>query len=333
MGWWQVSADTLAGSRFVVSPLVETTACWLVLESGTARHPSERRWLDRHLAGYRRRLAADPITEALAPALWSHRWITDFLIPPPTTDRTLPFDDELDRVRSTPADAARADLAVTLGGAIPPELDRADLPTRAADLLAWVWRVAVSPSWPHRRRVLEADVVAKGGQLSQGGWAAAVDTMGPRVRWLGDGRLQINTYDNPPRDISGADLMFAPVTRDRGWVSWDTPTDPGQPPTARRRYALVYPCSGALAGADRPPTRTSLRRLLGPARAGVLTLLDSPKTTSQLVALTGQGLGSVGRHLKVLHEAGLVCRRRTGRSVLYYRSDTGDALLAAQPPG
>ena len=26
MGWWQVSADTLAGSRFVISPLAEATA-------------------------------------------------------------------------------------------------------------------------------------------------------------------------------------------------------------------------------------------------------------------------------------------------------------------
>ena len=26
MGWWQVNADTLAGSRFVLSPLAETFA-------------------------------------------------------------------------------------------------------------------------------------------------------------------------------------------------------------------------------------------------------------------------------------------------------------------
>jgi DNA-binding transcriptional ArsR family regulator len=48
------------------------------------------------------------------------------------------------------------------------------------------------------------------------------------------------------------------------------------------------------------------------------------------VALTGQGLGSVGRHLKVLLDARLVERRRVGRSVLYYRTAVGEALLEAQ---
>jgi DNA-binding transcriptional ArsR family regulator len=70
--------------------------------------------------------------------------------------------------------------------------------------------------------------------------------------------------------------------------------------------------------------------LLGPARAGVLVLLETPKSTTQLVALTGQGLGSVGRHLKVLLDTRLVQRRRAGRSVLYYRTAAGDTLLEAQ---
>jgi len=48
------------------------------------------------------------------------------------------------------------------------------------------------------------------------------------------------------------------------------------------------------------------------------------------VALTGQGLGSVGRHLKVLLGARLVQRRRAGRSVLYYRTIAGETLLEAQ---
>jgi DNA-binding transcriptional ArsR family regulator len=74
----------------------------------------------------------------------------------------------------------------------------------------------------------------------------------------------------------------------------------------------------------------ALERLLGPARAGVLVLLDTPKSTTQLVALTGQGLGSVGRHLKILLDARLVRRRRAGRSVLYYRIGAGDVLVEAR---
>ncbi len=91
-------------------------------------------------------------------------------------------------------------------------------------------------------------------------------------------------------------------------------------------YALVYPCSGALAEPGGPAAPEALGRLLGPARARVLVLLAAPKSTTHLVALTGRPLGSVGRHLRVLLDAGLVRRRRAGRSVLYYRTPLGDAL-------
>ena len=88
-----------------------------------------------------------------------------------------------------------------------------------------------------------------------------------------------------------------------------------------------------LAEAGLVPVPEALGTLPGPGRAGVLVLLDTPKSTTQLVALTGQGLGSVGRHLKVLLDARLVQRRRAGRSVLYYRTAAGDTLLAAQRNG
>ncbi|WP_460492794.1 helix-turn-helix domain-containing protein [Dactylosporangium cerinum] len=44
--------------------------------------------------------------------------------------------------------------------------------------------------------------------------------------------------------------------------------------------------------------------------------------------MTGAGLGSVGGHLRVLLDAGLVARRRSGRSVLYYQTPTGAAVAA-----
>ena len=65
MGWWRISTDTLAGSRFVVSALAETSACLLTLAKGRAAHPGERAWFDARLPAYRARLADDPITELL----------------------------------------------------------------------------------------------------------------------------------------------------------------------------------------------------------------------------------------------------------------------------
>ncbi|MGW0998659.1 ArsR family transcriptional regulator [Streptomyces sp. NPDC002523] len=319
MGWWQLNADTLARSRFVISPLAETFASLKLLHSGAGAHPGEQEWLRAHLPGYRALLAADPVTARLVRAGLGREWIADFLTPTPRGGED--FAVEVGRVRAVDPAAARAHLLLSLAGPLPAVLDRDDLPERAAALLEWVWEETVRPSWERRRRVLEADVTARTARVSRGGWAGVLDSLRPGgTRWLGDSRFQVNLHEYPPREISGAELLFVPVTAQRhGWAAWED----GQ------RYAVVYPCAGALAGHRDRPVPASLDALLGTARAGVLVLLDSPLTTTQLTAVTGQGLGSVGRHLKVLREAGLVERWRSGRSVLYGRTAAGEVLLEA----
>ena len=330
MGWWQVNADTLAGSRFVISPLAEATASLVALARGTAAHPAERDFLKSHKPAYQALLAADPVTAALGRAGIGACWIADLFSQPPAGDDDETFDAEVARIRAIPLDAALADLAIAVGGPVPEILRRPDLPERAAGLLQWAWERMVAPTWPRRRRILEADIVARTAMLARGGWSAALAGIGPGTRWLGEGRLRINAHDSPPRDITGARLFFVPVTLRAGWVAWDEPY----------RYALMYQCSGALAakpGAQaaigqtaRVPVPETLSALLGPVRARILVLLDSPKSTTQLVAFTGLALGSVGRHVQVLHAAGLLGRSRAGRSVLYYRTPAGDSLVAAQ---
>ncbi|MFF5472965.1 ArsR family transcriptional regulator [Streptomyces achromogenes] len=324
MGWWQLDADTLAGSRFVVSPLAEVFGCLKLLHAGQGAHPGEHAWLGAHLPAYRARLAADPVTARLVRAGLGREWIADFLTPAPRPGED--FAAEVGRVRAVDPGAARAHLRLSLAGPLPAVLDRDDLAERAATLLEWVWEETVRPSWERRRRVLEADVLARTAQVSRGGWASALGGLRPGgTRWLGDNRFQVNLHEYPPRDISGAELLFVPVTPQRqGWVSW----------TERERYAVVYPCAGVLAGDGGRTVPAGLGALLGAARAGVLVLLGSPMSTTQLTAVTGQGLGSVGRHLKVLREAGLVERRRAGRAVLYVRTSAGDVLVEASgPPG
>ncbi|MGW0705776.1 helix-turn-helix domain-containing protein [Streptomyces sp. NPDC002643] len=352
MGLWQVNADTLAGSRFVVSPLAETFASLKALHAGVAGHPGEREWLAAHLAAYRAELARDPVTARLVraglgkmgvpPLERSREWgrIADFLTPTPREGEG--FEEEVARVRGADPGAARAHLAVSLRGPLPAVLDRDDLPRRAADLLTYVWEETVRPYWERRRRVLEADVLARTARLGQAGWAGVLDALRPGMRWLGENRLQVNLHEYPPREISGARLLFVPVTPRRGgWVAWEE----------GERYAVVYPCSGVLAGggetrqagceepgkgragssggAPEAAVPVGLGPLLGEARARVLVLLDSPMSTTQLCAVTGQGLGSVGRHLRVLLDAGLIRRGRAGRTVLYVRTAVGEVLVGA----
>ncbi|CAM5472931.1 ArsR/SmtB family transcription factor [Streptomyces aurantiogriseus] len=319
MGWWQVNADTLAGSRFVISPFAETFASLKLLHAGVGAHPGEGAWLRAHLPGYRERIAGDPVTALLVRAGLGRHWIADFLTPTPREGESL--EDGVARVRAAAPADARAHLRISLAGELPAALERDDLPERAAALLEYVWEAAVRPYWERRRRVLEADVVARTAQVSRGGWAAVLDSLRPGTRWLGESRFQVNLHEYPPREISGAELLFVPVTPRTGWVSWE----------GRERYAVVYPCTGALAEDHRErAVPAALHALLGPARAAVLVLLGGgPLSTTQLVALTGQGLGSVGRHLRVLLDAGLVERRRAGRSVLYSRTGAGEVLVEA----
>src|SRR4051794_24196152 len=283
MGWWQVNADTLAHSRFVISPLAETFASLKLLHAAAATHPGERAWLSAHLPAYRRRLAHDPTADLLVRTGVGRDWIADFLTPTPRYGET--FEEAVARVRTVAPALARDHLVRSRPGPLPAALtDRDDLPERAADLFTFVWEEAVRPYWGRRRRVLEADVVARTARVGQDGWAAVLDALRPGTRWLGDNRLQVNTHTYPPREISGAQLVFVPVTPQTGWVSWEED----------ERYAVVYPCAGALTAGLGPTVPASLGALLGTARAGVLVRLGTPLSTSQLTAVTGQGLGSVG---------------------------------------
>lgn len=317
MGVWIVSADVLASSRFAVSPLIETVAAMKAF-AGKGTHPAQRRWLDAHAPAYRQRLHHDPFAAALTAATLRPRWVADFLVTPPgDTDGT--FTGDLARLRATTPDEARAQLLAE-GVPVPDILGGPDLIDRTADFLSWVWELALSPDWPHRRRLLEADIVARSHQLATGGWAAVLLGMRPDMRWAGDGILQVDAYDYAPVDLTGAQLSFIPTLSRHGWICLDAP----------HRYLVVYPCAGFLADPAATTAPPALSRLLGPVRALVLTHLEASKTPSQLCAVTGYGLGTIGGHLRVLLDAGLVQRRRTGRTVLYYRTARGDDLAGQE---
>ena len=69
------------------------------------------------------------------------------------------------------------------------------------------------------------------------------------------------------------------------------------------RYALYYPVAGRLARVG-ATNSAGLAPLVGAEPGRGAGLLDVPRSTSQLAVLTGQALGSVGGHLKVLLEVG-----------------------------
>jgi DNA-binding transcriptional ArsR family regulator len=320
MGVWLVGADVVATSRFAISPMAETLSALRTLAEGGPQL-WERSWHEAHSPAFRRRVAGDPFAHALLNHVLGRGWLPNFMAAPPATSEPS-FADELARVRESPPATVFSDLAVPLGPApLPSALGIGDPAGAVADLLAWVWDHTLVPDWGRRRSQLHADIVSRTARVARHGWAAALEDLGPQVRWLGDGRLQINTTARPPRDLAGAELVLVASRNRRSWVSWDAP----------QRYALVYPASGQLLDPAGTQAPAAIRALLGATRADLLARLGKPASTTHIAVLTGLALGTVGHHLRVLHNAGLVDRRRTGATVLYYRSMLGDSLLNRKP--
>jgi DNA-binding transcriptional ArsR family regulator len=341
VGNWIVSADLLARSRFVVSPFTETVAALTVLSRPDPPGlPWERTFRAQHGEAYVEMLAADPVRQAVAGFLWRPRrgttpgYMADCLGLPPLGPGAS-FDDELAQLSEWDDDRIREDIRLCTGRSLPGAgagagpgsgpgsggesgLHGFALRDAVADILRWVWTTTLVSEWPRRRRVLEADIVARTSRLASDGWAAVFGTLGRRMRWLGDGHLEVNGYDAPSEDLSGArELSFVPVHSHGSWTALDPPD----------RFALVYPVAGALAEVA-PVRPDGLARLIGANRAQVLHLLDVPHSTTQIAALTGLPMGAVGNHLRVLLDGGAILRRRAGREVLYWRTSLGDSLAA-----
>ncbi|MEW1951888.1 helix-turn-helix domain-containing protein [Terrabacter sp. NPDC080008] len=317
MGTWQISADLLARSRFVVSPRIE--AAGALNDLVRPSDPEGRALAAAHGEAFRAMLEAHPVRRAVLDHSWRKGWISDWLSLPPAAGGRG-FAEELDDVRALGDDLVREQLAESSAtGRLPDVLQGDGVAEQAAQLLDWVWTHVLATDWARRERILRADVVSRTSRLATHGWAAVLRDLGRDREWVGAGHLRINHYDLPSRVLpDDADLLFVPVNHRAHWVGWLLPS----------RYAVYYPVAGALAPVA-GETSDGLERLVGRARACLLIALESPCSTTGLVASTGMPLGSVGDHLKVLLAAGVVLRRRSGREVLYWRTAAGDALVAS----
>ena len=322
MGTWRVTSDLLAKARFAVSPKAEVVAALEALLRRSDR--GERAFRAAHHVAFEAMLDERPARRDLIAHSRRLRlggrpgWLAHFLASPPRAPDAT-FAAELADVAATQDDALRADLRETMQGPLPRSLETGGVTEDAAFVLEWIWTHAVATDWPRRERLLRADIVARTGQLARHGWAAVLRDLGKGREWAGDGELRINRFDRPTRVLSAdADLSFIPVTANANWVGWTEPV----------RYAIYYPVAGRLAPGD-AARRGGLGRLVGGNRAALLRLLDQPLGTTHLAAACGLPVGAVGNHLRVLLDAGVVARRRSGRNVLYWRTALGEALIAA----
>jgi DNA-binding transcriptional ArsR family regulator len=106
-------------------------------------------------------------------------------------------------------------------------------------------------------------------------------------------------------------------------------------PHAPRRRALTATLAqlSALCGPEsraQQSRRGALGRVIGDARARLLTELDVPRSSTDLAKRTGLSAASVSEHLAALRDAGLVSSRRSGRYVLQTRTPRAEQLLSSE---
>lgn len=319
----RMNPESVARSRFALSPLAETLASVITL----VRHDDDpwlEPWANAHRSSFQQMLAADRFADGFLSLAASTKWIPGPLTIPPTGGMKTSIADELIRVSSF------SDTAVIqeLQQAHQHSWKQQDLgwvsghgfADRIAHLIHTVWTEHVQPDWPRRRAVLERDVMYRAGLLAAYGWPAAVDRMTRHSGWIAADAIQFSLQTFPDRHVGGTGLQFVPVSRTSGtWLAEWPPDD----------YAVIYPTRGI---ADQPPPheQQAVDRLLGAGRGRILRELDHPATTSDLATQLGASLGTIGGHLAVLRNARLIAGTRIGHRVIYRRTGLGDQLLT--PP-
>jgi DNA-binding transcriptional ArsR family regulator len=316
------SLDSALHCRFSISPLGEVLQVARAL-GAAARDTSHFVWLNRRGEVLVRLHQTHDLTP-LRVLLPEHGYAPDFLTPPPTSP-LADISDELDAVSRTPLDRARKEIAQSLEGR---NVDRRtlrivrspDAPKRLAELLALLWQELVEPEWPTVRELLERDVAYRAQRLADGGLARLFEDLSSSVALKGR-RLTVRQRSTATVELGPTGLLLSPSAFIAPRVASML-----EPPV------LIYPARGTatLLGHE-PPEHTALSRLLGTARAEILAALAEPTTTTRLAHRLHRSPGNVADHLAVLRQAGLVSRRRAGRTVVYSLTSLGRAIVDQQP--
>jgi DNA-binding transcriptional ArsR family regulator len=318
----RMSPRALSRSRFALSPLAETFGAMRMLAKPCS-DPWLASWHERHSATFRARVAADRFTAGLVRLLITASWLPDCVtLPPPGGMRTT-LAQELDAVRRFSDAEVRAQLEASdqhtdIAGGLD-WLEGTGWAERCAQLLDTVWHDHVLPDWPRRRALLEREVTYRAGLVALYGWSNALGTMNKRSAWVGDDAIRFSHRPLADRIVGPEGMLFVPVTLARGTWLCEAPPD---------SFALVYPARGVAerGGGPADDRVRALERLIGPVRARILLNLSRPATTTELATVLEVSLGTVGGHITVLREAGLIEGTRVGRRVVYRRTDDGDRL-------
>lgn len=324
-----LSTEDLTRVRLAPSPLWETVTSFGLLVH-RSRKTVHAPWVSR----VRRTLPGTDLYPLLA-AMCVGRACPDFLSPPPDAS-VAGFDEELERLRATPAEVVFEEVESLVRvekevfGLQPGQERMLEIYLndpegslrRLVDALNRYHELAISPYWPRMREHLEGDTIRRGQVLALGGVEALLSGLSPKVGYVG-GTIELDKPCEVVVEPAGRGITLVPCVF--VWPKVDVLVEPGYQPT------LAYPPRGAanLWISSSPASNgTALGAALGESRASVLKcLLPAPTTTTELSQQLGLAPASVSVHLSRLKAASLVEPHRSGRKVYYRLSFAGESLL------
>ncbi|MFJ6455472.1 DUF5937 family protein [Paenarthrobacter sp. NPDC091669] len=312
---YELSEADLGGVRFGISPLCELGLSLRAVRD-PSQYPLQLPWL-RRTEEARSRLDLDGLLSLVDDRLWT----PDFLNPRPQSPLTR-IDDEFAALEQLSAERFHGDL-VRVHGAVPNVFSGPVGPAirRMVRILRDFWETCFEPHWLRMRTILEADIVYRGRQIAQGGLFTMLNDLSGAVEF--DGRVISVRLKNPAsrtEKTDGLGLTLVPTMFTR---RASAPVNHGDPPM------LMYPArgQGAMWETERITNPAAIVAVLGEVRTSLLTALAAPASSTELGLRFGVTTSAVNQHLRALRDAGLVTSTRYGRSVLYFRSELGAALL------
>ena len=318
---YELVGNDLGEVRFAISPLNELVLSLRTLRD-PGRFPLQLPWL-RATEPARAALQLDLLRALTNDALWT----PDFLTPRPYTPLGR-IEDEFAALTGTPGAVVRADLAEIHPAGLPPVLrGRPDrVLARVLSALREYWEACFEPYWQRMRTVLEADVVYRGRVTAQSGLAAMFADIDPQVR-LEESVVTVRLRSDLSYRCStaGRGLTLVPSLFSR---RASVPISADEPPH------IMYPARGlgTLWQTETTTPPNALVGLIGRVRARLMSLLETPTSSTELAVRLGVTPTAVNQHLRALRAAGLLLSARHGRSMLYRRSDLGDRLVRGAGP-
>jgi len=324
---FRLTADALGNTRFGYSPLAEVACSLRVLGAGPPGDYVLRPWV-REVADSLQTVDMELLGAVAPPGDFAPEFMFAW-----STDPAVTIENQLEVLAAIPWDDVYSDIRQVWRDRTPPRCltdacgDAGSGCRRLADVIWDYWQVAIAPYWTRIRAAIEDDVSYRVRQVLEGGMFGLLQDLHPELT-LSDGSLLIDKQHHPDAHYSEGDLTLLPSV-----FVWPNLILGHETPG---RFELTYAARGIGRVWEGLASGTStsgdpLGTLIGRTRARILRNVDLPMTTTQLARALDQSPGTVSAHLSVLRTNGLLTARRSGRSVLYGRTELGSSIVAATP--